>query len=82
MFGPAMSSLFKASVFQMFEQDTEGCICARHFLTYLSLRSAMVQMVGTPGGSKWLPAWRRGSCGWARVCAGWVGVAQLLPHTT
>lgn len=51
MFGPAMSSLFKASVFQMFEQDTEGCICARHFLTYLSLRSAMVQMVGAPGGS-------------------------------
>lgn len=60
MFGPAMSSLFKASVFQMFEQDTEGCICARHFLTYLSLRSAMVQMVGTPWGSQWLPALAQG----------------------
>ncbi len=45
LFGPSLSCLFKASVFQMFEQDADGCISARHFLMYLSLRSAMIQMV-------------------------------------
>ncbi len=46
MFGPSLSCLFKASVFQMFEQDADGCISGRHFLMYLSLRAAMIQMVG------------------------------------
>ncbi|KAG1658634.1 hypothetical protein FOA52_007568 [Chlamydomonas sp. UWO 241] len=44
MFGPGLSGVFKASVFQMFQQDGEGAISARHFLMYLSLRSAMIQM--------------------------------------
>ncbi len=45
MFGPSLACLFKASVFQMFDKDGEGCISARHFLVYLSLRSAMIHMV-------------------------------------
>lgn len=44
IFGPSLGCLFKASVFQMFAKDEEGCISARHFLVYLSLRSAMVHM--------------------------------------
>ncbi len=49
MFGPAISCHFKASVFQMFQQDGDGCIKARLFLAYLSQRAAMIHMVRTSG---------------------------------
>ena len=44
MFGPGMGSHFKASVFQMFQQDSDGCIKARFFLSYLGQRAAMIRM--------------------------------------
>ena len=44
IFGPSLGCLFKASVFQMFAKDDDGCISAHHFLVYLSLRSAMIHM--------------------------------------
>jgi hypothetical protein len=45
VFGPAVSCNFKASVFQMFQQDSDGCIKARLYLTYLHQRAAMIHMV-------------------------------------
>jgi len=44
LFGPAMTCLFKASTFMMFEQDGDGCISANQFASYLNSRSSLLQM--------------------------------------
>eukprot|EP00798_Chlamydomonas_sp_ICE-L_P016976 gene16976-23247_t len=59
LYGPQVSIFFKASTFQMFEQDGDGCISANNFAAYLGQRSDIISQrlqlsYFDPGGTGWL----------------------------